>query len=96
MMQIKAALFGVAVGDALGVPVEFQSRDQIRLHPVTDMTGFGTHLQPPGTWSDDSSLTFCLAEALTHDFSLDRVVNTLSAGIKEITGQRMGKYLILV
>ena len=73
MMQIKAALFGVAVGDALGVPVEFQSRDQIRLHPVTDMTGFGTHLQPPGTWSDDSSLTFCLAEALTHDFSLDRV-----------------------
>jgi ADP-ribosylglycohydrolase len=28
------------------------------------MRGYGTHKQPPGTWSDDSSLTFCLAETL--------------------------------
>jgi ADP-ribosyl-[dinitrogen reductase] hydrolase len=32
------------------------------------MIGYGTHHQPPGTWSDDSSLTFCLAEALTVPF----------------------------
>lgn len=73
LKQIKSALFGVAVGDALGVPVEFKSRHEISQNPVTDMIGYGTHNQPPGTWSDDSSLTFCLAEALTKDFSLDEI-----------------------
>jgi len=29
------------------------------------MTGYGTHHQPPGTWSDDTSLTLCLVESLT-------------------------------
>lgn len=70
---IKSALFGVAVGDALGVPVEFKSRESLSGNPVTEMTGFGTHKQPPGTWSDDSSLTFCLAEALTQGYDLNTI-----------------------
>ena len=61
---IRAALLGLAVGDALGVPVEFKDRASRRADPVTGMRGYGTHHQPPGTWSDDSSLTFCLAETL--------------------------------
>lgn len=69
--QIKSALFGVAVGDALGVPVEFLSRQAISKNPVTDMMGYGTYNLPTGTWSDDSSLTFCLAEALTKNFDLN-------------------------
>jgi len=60
----RAALLGLAVGDALGVPVEFQSRAARRLDPVVTMREYGTHRQPAGTWSDDSSLTFCLAETL--------------------------------
>lgn len=60
----RAALLGLAVGDALGVPVEFIGRDARRRDPVVDMRGYGTHHQPAGTWSDDSSLTFCLAETL--------------------------------
>jgi hypothetical protein len=71
--KIKSVLLGVAVGDALGVPVEFNSRQTIRKNPVTDMRGHGTYNQPPGTWSDDSSLTFCLAEALTSDFDLNTI-----------------------
>lgn len=70
---IKSVLFGVAVGDALGVPVEFKSRQEMKKNPVQDMIGFGTYNLPPGTFSDDSSLTFCLAEALIDDFSLERV-----------------------
>ena len=62
--QARAALLGLAVGDALGVPVEFLSRVARRQDPVTGMRAFGTHRQPAGTWSDDSSLTFCLAETL--------------------------------
>jgi ADP-ribosyl-[dinitrogen reductase] hydrolase len=69
--KVKSVLFGVAVGDALGVPVEFTERNILKKNPVTDMTGYGTHHQLPGTFSDDSSLTFCLAEALTEGFNPD-------------------------
>ena len=66
----RAALLGLAVGDALGVPVEFQGRPARRRDPVTTMRAFGTHYQPAGTWSDDASLTFCLAETLARPGSL--------------------------
>ncbi len=63
-LKILSGLMGLCVGDALGVPVEFTYRKEQTRNPVTTMTGYGTHNQPPGTWSDDSSLTFCLAEAI--------------------------------
>ncbi|WP_343604175.1 ADP-ribosylglycohydrolase family protein [Fluviicola sp.] len=69
--KIQSVFFGLAIGDALGVPVEFKDRSYLERHPVSDMIGYGTHNQAPGTFSDDGSLTFCLAEALTHDFSLE-------------------------
>jgi ADP-ribosylglycohydrolase len=75
----KDILFGVAVGDALGVPVEFKSRQKIGEKPVTEMIGFGTYNLPAGTFSDDSSLTFCLAEALTEEFSLQQIGNNFIA-----------------
>ncbi|UOQ96085.1 ADP-ribosylglycohydrolase family protein [Hymenobacter sp. 5317J-9] len=62
--QARAALLGLAVGDALGVPVEFAPRAARQKDPVVGMRAYGTHHQPAGTWSDDSSLTFCLAETL--------------------------------
>ena len=68
-----AALFGVAVGDALGVPVEFQTREELQANPVTTMQGYGTYNQSPGTWSDDSSMTFCLAESLTQGYDVDHI-----------------------
>jgi ADP-ribosyl-[dinitrogen reductase] hydrolase len=61
---VRAALLGLAVGDALGVPVEFIGREARRHDPVLGLRAYGTHRQPAGTWSDDSSLTFCLAETL--------------------------------
>jgi len=70
---IKGALFGVAVGDALGVPVEFMNREQLAKNSETNMRADGTYFQPAGTWSDDSSLTFCLAEALTKDFDIQLI-----------------------
>lgn len=60
----KDLLFGFAIGDALGVPVEFESRDYLSKNPISDMINGGSHNQPLGTFSDDSSLTFCLAEAI--------------------------------
>lgn len=75
----KDILFGVAVGDALGVPVEFMSRQTIAEKPINDMIGFGTYNLPAGTFSDDSSLAFCLAEALTQEFSLQKIGNNFVA-----------------
>ena len=62
---VKAAMLGVIVGDALGVPVEFMSREDLTADPVTGMREYGTHDQPAGTWSDDSSMALCLMESLT-------------------------------
>jgi ADP-ribosylglycohydrolase len=66
-------LFGLCVGDALGVPVEFKSREYLDENPVLEMIGFGTHNQPPGTWSDDSSLAFCLADSLCNGFNINDI-----------------------
>ncbi len=68
--KIKDALFGIAVGDAIGVPYEFLSRNQMQKNPAIGMIGYGTHNQPEGTWSDDSSLMFCLAESLARGYDL--------------------------
>lgn len=64
ILAIAAGMLGSAVGDALGVPVEFTSRQSCRRTPVIGMRGYGTHNQPAGTWSDDTSLALCLAESL--------------------------------
>lgn len=63
--RLIGGLIGVLVGDALGVPVEFTSRSELDRNPIRGMTGNGTWNQPPGTWSDDSSMTLVAAESLT-------------------------------
>jgi ADP-ribosyl-[dinitrogen reductase] hydrolase len=66
----KDMLLGIAIGDALGVPYEFSERAEMEKNPAKDMVGFKVHHQPAGTWSDDSSLTFCLAESLIQGYNL--------------------------
>ena len=61
---IQASLFGFFIGDALGVPVEFQSREKLERKKVTKMKGYGTHNQPKGTWSDDSSMVLATIDGL--------------------------------
>jgi ADP-ribosylglycohydrolase len=62
--RVLGGLWGAVVGDALGVPVEFKSRQTIRNNPVDDLRAFGTFNQPKGTWSDDSSLMLCTVDSL--------------------------------
>lgn len=62
--RIKGGFFGLICGDALGVPVEFKSRSELKEMPVREMQGNGTHNQPPGTWSDDSSMLLATIDAL--------------------------------
>lgn len=62
--HIYGAIYGVAVGDALGVPYEFCQRKNIALNPCVDMIGYGTFNKPAGTWSDDTSMTLAALEGL--------------------------------
>lgn len=71
----KGLLLGIAIGDAVGVPYEFMSKEEMQKNPATDMVGFGTHNQPIGTWSDDTSLTLCLGESIGEGFDLEGLAN---------------------
>ncbi|MBQ9279410.1 MAG: ADP-ribosylglycohydrolase family protein [Lachnospiraceae bacterium] len=62
------AIMGVVIGDALGCPVQFMRREDIKERgPVTDMEGYGTYNMPAGTWTDDSSMTLATLASI-HDF----------------------------
>ena len=60
----RDGIFGVVVGDALGCPVQFESREEVARHPVTGMRGYGVFNMPEGSWTDDSSLTLALLESI--------------------------------
>ena len=62
--RIRAAVFGAAVGDAVGVPYEFSLRAERKRSPAVDMIGHGTYYQPAGTWSDDTSMILCTLDHL--------------------------------
>jgi ADP-ribosyl-[dinitrogen reductase] hydrolase len=66
-LPIRTALLGFALADALGVPYEFLDRNEMDETPATGITGYGTHNQRPGTWSDDTSMALCVIENLIED-----------------------------
>lgn len=49
-------IMGLVVGDALGLPVQFSTREEMKAKPVTGMEGYGAFLVPAGSWSDDGSM----------------------------------------
>ena len=64
MNKMTDAILGLAIGDALGVPYEFKQRGSFT---CTDMVGHGTHDQPAGTWSDDTSMTLATLDSLKNN-----------------------------
>ena len=70
-MKVKDGICGLIIGDALGVPVEFTSREYLKENPVTDMMGYGTYNMPPGTWSDDSSMAIATMASIVNRQGID-------------------------
>jgi ADP-ribosyl-[dinitrogen reductase] hydrolase len=74
--KIEAALYAGIVGDALGVPVENSTRQELALCSVKNMLGYGRYDQPEGTWSDDTSLVLCTMESLLDGYDIGAVGRT--------------------
>ena len=84
--KLKTAIYGFAVGDALGVPYEFTMRD---MTGTVKMNGGGTWSMPKGTWSDDTAFTLATCEALKYSegISVKHIRENLEACAK-------GKYYL--
>lgn len=67
MDRYEGAMLGVAVGDALGAPLEFMSAEEIRRKhggPVREMIGGGWLSVEPGEVTDDTQMTLAVAEGI--------------------------------
>jgi ADP-ribosylglycohydrolase len=58
----RGSLIGLAVGDALGAAIEFQSPGDFE--PVTGYRSGGPHRLNPGEWTDDTSMALALADSI--------------------------------
>ncbi len=72
-MRLKyiSGLMGFVVGDAMGVPLEFQSREELLKKPITKMIGYQTHNVPEGTWSDDTSMLIATIDSINAKLTID-------------------------
>ncbi|MFE6076937.1 ADP-ribosylglycohydrolase family protein [Paenibacillus sp. NPDC057886] len=88
--RFQGCLIGLAAGDALGTTVEFSSPGTFE--PVTDIVGGGVFDLAPGQWTDDTSMSLCLAESLVRKESFDpgdqmrRYTNWFQVGYMSSTG----------
>ncbi|SEU09302.1 ADP-ribosylglycohydrolase family protein [Variovorax sp. OV084] len=89
--RYRGCLLGLACGDAVGTTVEFRTRGTFA--PVTGMQGGGPFGLIAGEWTDDTSMTLCLAASLIHrkGFNavdqMNRYCNWRSVGYMSSTGQ---------
>ena len=71
MSKVKDGIIGHAIGDAMGVPIEFCNREKLLKKPVTKMLGNGIHQVPKGYWSDDTSLEIALIDSIINKKDID-------------------------
>ena len=74
--RLKGGLYGLLIGDSLGVPYEFHPASAIPSRELIDMTPPArfrrSHAKvKPGTWSDDGALALCLLDSLIEKEGLD-------------------------
>lgn len=77
MSKIKDSIISLAIGDAMGVPVEFCQREKLLRKPVTKMLGYGSHEVCAGSWSDDTTMTICELVSFNKNkkFDYDDIMN---------------------
>ena len=72
-MNSRNGIIGFAIGDAFGVPLKFMSREKLFENPTTQMIDGGSHDQPLGTWSDETSTTLATMESIIKSFGISTI-----------------------
>lgn len=99
--RLKGGLYGLLIGDALGVPYEFHPASAIPPRDLIDMTPPARFRRAhakvkPGTWSDDGALALCLLASLLEKDGLDLVdlagkfLNWCTSGYLAVDGRGFG------
>lgn len=85
--RIRGSLLGLAVGDALGAPLEGSSprRAATAIEAGLEMAGGGAWA--PGEWTDDTAMALCLAESIAERGLLD----TVEVAARYVAWARTGK-----
>ena len=92
--RVAGAFVGLAIGDALGAPVEFCERATFQ--EVTEYRAGGKFNLPAGAWTDDTAMALCLAQSLIIEGSfnaedlLKRFSRWLEKGENTSTGVTVG------
>ena len=92
--RIKGCMLGLAIGDAMGAPVEFMKRGTFS--PVTEYRNGGKFRLNAGEWTDDTAMTLCLAQSLidSNGFEptdqLDKYLEWIDSGYMSCTGKMVG------
>ncbi len=92
--KVAGAFMGLAIGDALGAPVEGMKRGSFE--PVSEMLEGGLHALPKGAWTNVTAMAICLAQSLLakHDLDvydfMERLNRWVSAGENTSTGICIG------
>lgn len=71
MKKIVNGILGFAIGDAMGVSVEFKNRKELLEKPVVKMEGYGTYDVPAGSWSDDTSMVLATIDSIISMHKID-------------------------
>ena len=88
------SMLGLAIGDALGAPVEFMQRDTFT--PVCDYQRGGKFNVAIGEYTDDTAMALCLAQSLIEkqgmdpQDQLDKYVAWYQNGYMSATGRSIG------
>lgn len=84
--RARAAFIGLAVGDALGAPVEFLTAPEIRAEygVLKEIVGGGWLRLKPGKVTDDTEMALCIARALAAAgrWSLTGIADNFAAWLK--------------
>lgn len=71
MSKYIDAIIGHAIGDAMGVPTEFYSREELMSNPVVNMIKAKYINQPEGSWSDDTSMEIATIDSFIEKGKFD-------------------------
>lgn len=93
--KIAGAIYGFAIGDAMGATTEFMNHEQIKKQygQVTDIVGGGWLNLEAGKITDDTQMTICVMDALMsnikqfEEYCMDNFIKWYRTGPKDVGGQ---------